>query len=479
MPDDAIADAATWIAPGSLVGHLSGATDLTPLAPHEAFSLHPLTTVTGKESRLEGASAAVAGSTDRAHRTAQALAEALRMTPITVDDEHRAAYHASASIASNFFMTIEGFAEELATKVGMTREALVPLVRAAVENWATHGAAEALTGPIARGDEETVERQREAILDLIPDRLALFEALVDATRELAATRAPANERREMRIVRTVDELREALRPLRVGTVGLVPTMGALHEGHLSLVDAARATCDTVVMSIFVNPTQFSEPDDLSAYPRDEARDTALARAAGVDIIFAPDTSEMYPAGYSTTVSVGGRITKVLEAEGRGRGHFDGMATVVSKLCIACMPDRVYFGAKDAQQVLVVRRLIADLRLPVHLEVCETLRDDDGLARSSRNGRLSAEERKQAVGIPDALAAAKTRYSLGEVESEKLIDTAATVLVQHGIDAEYLVVVDAATLESVTSVDRPALMLIAARIGQTRLIDNISLTPGED
>lgn len=283
----------------------------------------------------------------------------------------------------------------------------------------------------------------------------------------------------MRIVRTVDELREVLSPHRNGTVGLVPTMGALHEGHLSLVRAARDACDTVVMSIFVNPTQFTDPDDLSLYPRDEARDAALAEAAGVDIIFAPHADEMYPTGHTTTVRVGGSITETLEAEGRGQGHFDGVATVVTKLFIACMPDTAYFGAKDAQQALVVRRLIQDLRLPVELVVCETLRDEDGVARSSRNARLTDSERERAAALPEALVAAKTLFSLGEAESERLKDAAATVLVRSGIETEYLAVVDADTLENVTSVDRPALMLIAARIGQTRLIDNIALIPGDD
>ena len=479
VPDDAIADAAARIVPGRLVGHLSGATDLSPLSPHEAFSLHPLITVTGALSRLEGASAAIAGSTARAHRTAQALTEALRMTPFSVDDEHRAAYHAAASIASNFFMTIEGFAEEVAASVGVTRAALVPLVRAAVENWSVQGAAEALTGPIARGDEETVARQREAIQSVAPERLALFDALVAATRDLAAQAGHVRADARPRVVRTVNDLREALAGRRGGSVGLVPTMGALHEGHLSLVHAARQRCDTVVMSIFVNPTQFSDAADLETYPRDEARDVALAAEAGVDIIFAPGTAEMYPEGFSTTVRIDGPITETLEAAGRGRGHFDGMATVVTKLFTACMPDLTFFGAKDAQQVVVVRRLIADLRLPIELVVCETLRDVDGLARSSRNVHLSEAEREQARGIPAALTAAETLFQLGETSGEVLIDQAKTVLVQHGIEPEYLVVVDAATLESVTRVDRPALLLTAARIGSTRLIDNVSLTPGDD
>lgn len=191
VPDDAIAEAARVIAPGRIVGHLSGATDLGPLTPHEAFSMHPLITITGTETRFSGASAAVAGSTDRALSVARELATVLDMATFVVEDRHRAVYHAAASVASNFLVTLEGFAEELAAHAGVPRRALVPLVRAAVENWAEHGAAAALTGPIARGDAHTVARQREAIDELRPERLPLFDALAEATRNLAMVRERA------------------------------------------------------------------------------------------------------------------------------------------------------------------------------------------------------------------------------------------------------------------------------------------------
>lgn len=186
VPDAAIADAARAVAPGRLVGHLSGALDLSPLQPHEAFSIHPLMTVTGAGASFAGVTAALAGTTPRAHTTAEALAEALGMTGVAVRDEDRAAYHAAASVAANFLVTLEGLAEQLAATAGVEREALVPLVRAAVENWAARGAAAALTGPVSRGDTATIARQRAAVAERLPERLALFDALVDATRDLAA-----------------------------------------------------------------------------------------------------------------------------------------------------------------------------------------------------------------------------------------------------------------------------------------------------
>lgn len=185
VPDAAIADAARAVAPGRLVGHLSGALDLSALAPHEAFGIHPLMTVTGAGATFAGVTAALAGTTPRAHAAAEALADVLGMTGIMVRDEDRAAYHAAASIAANFLVTLEGMAEDLAATAGVERDALVPLVRAAVENWADRGAASALTGPVSRGDDTSVARQRAAIAERLPDRLALFDALVDATRDLA------------------------------------------------------------------------------------------------------------------------------------------------------------------------------------------------------------------------------------------------------------------------------------------------------
>ncbi|WP_427870429.1 pantoate--beta-alanine ligase [Leucobacter luti] len=282
----------------------------------------------------------------------------------------------------------------------------------------------------------------------------------------------------MRIVRTIAQLRKEVAGARArgSEVGMVPTMGALHDGHLSLVHAARADQGFVVMSIFVNPTQFTEAEDLEAYPRQEASDAALAEAAGVDVIFAPTAAEMYPEGFATTVHVGGSITERLEGETRGAAHFDGVATVVSKLLLACMPDRAYFGEKDAQQVLVVSRMVRDLGIPVRIVPCPTSRDEDGLARSSRNARLSEGERARALAIPRALGAAAAALASGECEAEAIREAAGRELAAEDLVAEYLAIVDPDTLDAVERVDAPALLAIAVRVGEVRLIDNAVLTP---
>ena len=228
----------------------------------------------------------MAGTSDRALEVARGLAQALQMTAVEVPDEDRAAYHAAASIAANFLVTLEGAAERLAATAGVPRELLVPLARAALENWAANGAEQALTGPVARGDEATIARQREAIEQRAPDLLEAFDALVAASRVLAAV---------MRTIRTVAELRAHLGSAR-GSVGLVPTMGALHAGHESLIRAAREENDAVVVSLFVNPAQFNDPRDLEAYPRDERRDGDIAERHGADILFAPAQDEVYRAG---------------------------------------------------------------------------------------------------------------------------------------------------------------------------------------
>lgn len=481
VPDAAIAEAAAAIAPGRLVGHVSGATTLEPLSPHEAFSVHPLMTVPTTGASFAGVSAAIAGSTEHAQQAAEDIAAALGMRAFVVRDADRAAYHAAASIASNFLIALESVAEELAATAGVDRGVLVPLVRATVENWAEHSAADALTGPIARGDDATVRRQRAAVAERLPERLALFDALADAARDLAGSRraAASHPRDGVRIVRTIEDLRAALAAerRRGARIGFVPTMGALHEGHLSLVRAARAESDVVVLSVFVNPTQFEEASDLAAYPRTEERDVDLAAAAGADLVFAPDAREMYPDGFATTVSVTGRISETLEGAERGRSHFDGVATVVTKLLLAVLPDTAYFGAKDAQQVIVVRRAVADLNIPVRIAVCPTSRDDDGLARSSRNARLTSDERRRALAIPRALRAAADALSAGVTDGDTVRHCALRVLAEADIVPEYLAVVDPETLEPATRVESPVLVAVAARVGATRLIDNAVISPG--
>jgi len=246
---------------------------------------------------------------------------------------------------------------------------------------------------------------------------------------------------------TIEEIRFALEPRRSGTIGLVPTMGALHGGHLSLLRAARAECDTVVMSLFVNPAQFGEPADLSGYPRDEERDLALAAETGVDLVFAPPVGEMYPPGFQTWVDVT-ELGGILEGAFRP-GHFRGVATVCLKLFTIVRPDVAYFGLKDAQQVEVLRRMIRDLALEIDLRALPTVRDADGLALSSRNARLGPAERERALALPRALA---TRDR----------DRARELL--EGLDVDY---VEVAPFD-------PPVLAAAVRIGSTRLIDNVPL-----
>ncbi|MDQ1082842.1 MULTISPECIES: pantoate--beta-alanine ligase [Microbacterium] len=283
----------------------------------------------------------------------------------------------------------------------------------------------------------------------------------------------------LRIVRSVAELRAALSPLRAGRIGFVPTMGALHEGHLSLLRAAGAENDTVVLSIFVNPTQFTQATDLEMYPRTEQDDVALAAGAGAHLVFAPSVDEMYPTGFATTVSVDAAITETLEGAVRGRAHFDGVATVVAKLLLAVLPDRAYFGAKDAQQVVVVRRMVADLGIPVEIIQRPTSREDDGLARSSRNTRLSPEEREIATAVPRALRAAQDAFATGIRDAAALTGAVHDALDVAGLTPEYIALVDPDSLEPVASVARPALLAVAVPVGSVRLIDNVFLTPGID
>ncbi|RGE21858.1 pantoate--beta-alanine ligase [Leucobacter sp. wl10] len=280
----------------------------------------------------------------------------------------------------------------------------------------------------------------------------------------------------MRIVRTVDELRAALAERRAAgsRVGLVPTMGALHEGHLSLVRAARAENEAVVISVFVNPAQFDDASDLAAYPRQLERDAEIAAEAGVDLLFAPDAAEMYPEGFATVVHVEGALTETLEGAARGGSHFDGVATIVAKLLLAGLPDAAYFGRKDAQQLLVVQRMVADLRIPTRVVACPTSRDPDGLARSSRNARLSAEERLRALAIPRALDAAAAAAAAGERDAAALRALATETLRGAGIEAEYVALVRADSLAPLERLEDAALLAVAARVGEVRLIDNAVL-----
>jgi pantoate--beta-alanine ligase len=276
------------------------------------------------------------------------------------------------------------------------------------------------------------------------------------------------------ILRTVADLRARVARWRAegAVVGVVPTMGALHEGHLSLVRAAQADCGRVIVTIFVNPKQFDRPEDLLRYPRTEESDAALLRPLGVDVVFAPAPAEVYPAGFVSTVSVAG---PALQLEGRHRpGHFDGVATVVTKLFGMTGATRAYFGEKDWQQLQVVRRLAADLNLDIEVIGCPTDRDPDGLARSSRNVRLSASARAAAAALPRAMQRAARALREG-VPAEAALDTAETALLDAGFaPVDYLALCDGATLEPLAAARPGARLLAAAWIDGVRLIDNIAL-----
>lgn len=276
----------------------------------------------------------------------------------------------------------------------------------------------------------------------------------------------------MKIIRTIAALRASLAPARREgrRIGLVPTMGFFHEGHLSLMRRARDECDEVVVSLFVNPTQFNETSDLTAYPRDEARDTEMAASTGADYLFAPTVEEIYPAGFSTSVHVSG-VSEPLEGAHRGPTHFRGVATVVAKLFAIAQPDVAYFGQKDAQQVLVVTRMVRDLDMPVHIEVCPTVREPDGLAMSSRNARLSATERQQALALKRGLDAARDAITRGERDAGCVRMAGESAMRGLGVEPEYFAVADAESLAPIDRVRGAVLLAVAARVGSVRLIDN--------
>ncbi len=278
------------------------------------------------------------------------------------------------------------------------------------------------------------------------------------------------------VVRTKHELREAVHGWRAAgaSIGLVPTMGALHEGHMALVRAAQAANDRVVVSIFVNPAQFNNPGDLAAYPRRGVEDMGLLAAAGVDLVYMPDAAEMYPPGFATTVEVAG-VSEGLCGAFRP-GHFRGVATVVAKLLLQAGPDRAYFGEKDFQQLRVIQTLVRDLDIPVEVIGEPTMREPDGLALSSRNLRLSPEERQVAVALPQALLAAAERIRAGAPVPAVLEAARRAILAAGFREVDYLDLRAAATLAPLTALSEPARLLTAAWLGQVRLIDNVALAP---
>jgi len=279
----------------------------------------------------------------------------------------------------------------------------------------------------------------------------------------------------MQILHTVNELRAWSRAARTAgkTVGLVPTMGALHAGHASLVQAARQRCQAVAVTIFVNPTQFGPNEDYARYPRTFDADCAMAGSLGADVVFAPAVEEMYPLGAETFVAVE-QISDRLDGQSRP-GHFRGVATVVAKLFIAAEPDFAFFGQKDAAQVSVLRRMIADMRMGLELIVCPIVREPDGLALSSRNRYLSAEERRQALALSRSLREVEQLAAGGQRDPDKLIAAARAVVAEEPtVREDYIALVDWATLEPVEKAEPGTLFAVAAWVGETRLIDNTIL-----
>lgn len=277
----------------------------------------------------------------------------------------------------------------------------------------------------------------------------------------------------MIVVRRVDELRAVIRAARVRgeRIAFVPTMGALHDGHLALMQRARKDGECVVVSLFVNPAQFTEAADLDGYPRNETRDVRLLESVGVHVLFAPAVDEVYPDGFATTVEVA-ELSVPLEGVARGTQHFRGVATVVTKLLNMVQPDAAFFGQKDAQQALIIQRLVRDLDLPVRIEICPTVREADGLAMSSRNALLDSVARQKAVTLWKALSAVEHAVARGETHTAIALAAGSILLKAEGIEPEYFAAVDAATLLPVTSFTGTTLIAIAARVGGVRLIDNV-------
>ena len=282
----------------------------------------------------------------------------------------------------------------------------------------------------------------------------------------------------MIVARTIAELRDLVRSARArgDRIGLVPTMGALHAGHLSLIAHANARCEFVIVSLFVNPSQFNEVADLERYPRDEARDASLVANAGSQLLFAPSVAEVYPDGFVTTVEVL-TLAEPLEGVVRGTAHFRGVATVVTKLLNMAQPDEAFFGQKDAQQALIIRRLVRDLDMPIAITICPTVRESDGLAMSSRNVLLDEHSRRRAPALSQALFATELAIVSGERSTAAALAKGNARLTAAGVAPEYFVAVSAETLESQPTLSGDVLVAIAARFGAVRLIDNVVVTVG--
>ena len=507
-PDAAIAETAARVEvdADTVVMHLSGAQGLDVLGAHpRRASLHPLIPLpspeVGRVRLRSGITFAVAGDP-----LARRLAELLGGRVVVVEDDRRAAYHAAACIAANHLVGLMGQVERVAATAGLDLDAFLGLARAALTDVTELGPARALTGPAARGDDATLAHHRR-VLD--GAELGAYDAGVELARRLArsgpaptppspaprptraratapskpssrATRVLPTRRRGrpaavIPVVRSASAFAELLDAERaVGrTVGVVPTMGALHAGHQALIDRAARECDVVAVTVFVNPLQFDDAEDLAAYPRAFDADVEQARVAGASVVFAPSVKEIYPghpARPATVVHVDG-VSEGLEGASRP-GHFDGVATVVAKLFALSGRCRAYFGEKDFQQLAVVRTMAEELRLPVEVVGCTTVREPDGLALSSRNARLSPPERRAARALWRALRAGRARIHAGERDPARVEAAMRAVLVGEPlVEPDYAVVVDPRTLATPPTLRGELRLLVAARVGPVRLIDN--------
>jgi pantoate--beta-alanine ligase len=457
-PDGAIAEVAAAVrpVPTTVVAHLAGALGLDVLAPHQRrASIHPLVSLAG-HAGLRGAWFAVAGDP-----LAREVVTVLDGHAVEVPDSQRALYHAAACVASNHIVALLGQAERIAAAAGVPLEAYLDLVRGTVENVAALGPAAALTGPVARGDWATVDRHLAA---LAPTERPAYEAMAAAVTRLLDSESrhfPLSVQKSVgvQVLDTIDGFGKAMEAERHAgrRVGLVPTMGYLHDGHASLIRAAAKDNDVVAVTIFVNPLQFAATEDLSTYPRDLERDLRIATAAGATHVFTPSTTEMYPGEVLTSVNVA-EVSKGMEGASRPT-HFDGVATVVAKLFAIAGPSRAYFGEKDWQQLAVVRRMAHDLSFPVEVIGCPIVREADGLAMSSRNVYLSPEARAAATVLHRALQAGAADLANAR---EVMAATVAT---------EPLAVLD---YTEVVETDTEHRLLVAARLGTTRLIDNMGV-----
>ena len=482
-PDAAVAEVAAAVEPSqsAVVAHMAGSLGLDELAAHRRRgALHPLVALPsaglGARRLLGGCWFAVAGDP-----LIRRVVADLGGTAFEVAEADRACYHAAAVVASNHLVALLGQAERIASASGAPLDAFMSLVRATVDNVEELGPAAALTGPAARGDTGTLERHLEAIA---PAERPAYKALSQQAARLAAAGAAsrptgaAGRAGAGRITpwreRTIPGMRKRLRAARaVGLeVGFVATMGFLHAGHRSLIEQARADNDVVAVSIFVNPLQFNPGEDYDGYPRDLERDIEMCADAGADFVFAPDADEMYPAAPATAVDPG-PLADVLCGADRP-GHYKGVATVVVKLLSIIGDCRAYFGEKDFQQLMIVRQVVSDLSLPVRVVGCPTVREPDGLALSSRNAYLSAEERAQAPILWQALNAGAELVESGETSPAAVQEALAAVMATAPLaQIEYAAALPAATLTADGPLRGEVRLLAAARFGHARLIDNIA------